>query len=177
VDQARQEGGYQEEGGGSMSGRDRFEEALRKIGVEPELSISLTAPRTIHRMRYRNMFGQEIDFSVEHSNRKVLEKDLLGLSPSLIPSNGDTHEPDTSVVRWTEGEQVKAHFTFEEWFKLTSLATPGTWWYLASPEAYAEAHATYLKLDPLKRIMGAGANLSLMDLLEGKGSKKKGKKP
>lgn len=135
-----------------MSARDRF---LKAMGVDLETSIDFSAPRVVHRMQYTNMLGQAIDFSVEHSNRHALERDLAELTPTLRPANPETRKLDLASVRWSEGRAI-AHYSLVEWLELATLVSPGVWYYLGNPEAYAEARQAYVGLDPLKRILGKG---------------------
>jgi hypothetical protein len=127
-------------------------DALAKLGIEPNsrTGFNPASPDVIYAVRYKNIQGLDIEFSVAHKNRAMLEDDLLKLPVSLIPCVD--YKNTLAEVEWAEGKRLERHYEFNDWFRMMSLLGPGTWYYLGSPEEYKIARAAYVKLDPLKRL-------------------------
>lgn len=125
-----------------MSGRDKFLAQLEELGIDVErTSFRSDAPTVVYGLRYRNLDGRSLEFSVEHKNRLMLENDLLRLPEALIPR--EKYEPSLVGVEWNEGKQCAVHYQFEDWLRLMALQMPGTWYYLGVPAAYEEARLVY----------------------------------
>jgi hypothetical protein len=137
-----------------MSARDKFKKSLDALGVDPRNGFSLGDSDVVYGLRYKNLVGKTIEFSVAHKNRSMLEDELMALPVMLVPYVGS--EKSLDGVEWSEGKQCAAHYKFTDWFKLQALVTPGVWFYLGMPEEYEVARRTYEELNPLRRILGAG---------------------
>jgi hypothetical protein len=115
------------------------------LGLDPRKAYSLGAPRKVFEVSFENEFGKKVLFTVEHPNKLALKDTFADL-----PVGMRTKKPCLRIV----DVPAKAHFSFDEWYQLSQLALPGTWYYLGMPEEYKKAAKICAKIDPLGRIFG-----------------------
>lgn len=115
------------------------------LGVDMRKTYSLGDPVKIFEISFENELGRDVLFTVEHRNEFAVKDSLIDLPVGLRTKN-----PNLRIV----DVPAQAHFSFQEWFQLSSLALPGAWYYLGVPDEYKAAAETYAKIDPLGRVFG-----------------------